>query len=109
MRFSALVFAFFTFAACSEEAPVLPLGEEKMAHILADVHLAEAAIRNATGADKDSLEQLYYKRIMEIHQISRQDYDSTLYLIQMNPDRIVRVYNRASTILDSLAQQLDED
>ena len=109
MRFAVLLSSFFFFFACGNEEVTPPLSEEKMAHILADVHTAEAAIRNATGTDKDSLEQLYYQRIMQIHGVSRPDFDTTLAIIQMDPDRLVRVYSRAGSILDSLGQKFDED
>ena len=109
MRIGIFSVLFLFFIACGKEELALPLSEEKMAHILADVHTAEAAIRNATGTDKDSLEQLYYKRIMQIHGVDRAEYDSTLALIQMDPDRLVRVYQRAGMVLDSLGKKLDED
>lgn len=80
-----------------------------MSHILADVHTAEAAIRQATGTDKDSLEQLYYQRIMQIHGVTRAEYDSTLSIIQKDPDLLVEVYKKASMVLDSLGRKFDED
>ena len=47
MRIGIFSVLFLFFIACGKEEVALPLSEEKMAHILADVHTAEAAIRNA--------------------------------------------------------------
>lgn len=109
MRILILLCSVFTAMACSNNREELPLSEEKMAHILADIHVAEAAIKEATGSDKDSLEQLYYQRIMKIHGVSRADFDSTLSKVHRNPDQLIHLYQRARAILDTLGHNFDED
>lgn len=104
-----LVFLFLVWSCKEDKTPTLPVKEEKMAQVLADIHTAESAIRNATGTDKDSLEQLYYQRIMQIHGISREDYDSTLAIMQKNPEMLIKVYNLASQALDSIGQKLSDE
>ena len=84
--------------SCDEEE-VLPIEEEKMALILADIHIAEAALQNVYASKKDSLSAIYYQQVYDIHEIDRSGVDSAMAVLYRNPDLQLVVYNRVMEIL----------
>ncbi|MEM1219239.1 MAG: DUF4296 domain-containing protein [Bacteroidota bacterium] len=84
--------------SCDEEE-VLPIEEEKMALILADIHIAEAALQNVYASKKDSLSAVYYQQVYDIHKIDRPELDSAMAVLYRNPNLQLDVYNRVMEIL----------
>lgn len=83
---------FFMLAGCSSE-PALPLSKEKLVDVLMDVHVAEAALNQVpAGPRKDSLAELYYNQVAEIHGIHRENLDTSLAILQRNPGLMKAVY-----------------
>ena len=62
--------------------------DEKMARIQADLNIAEAATARLNGYPKDSLRQIYFKQVMEMHGISNADYEATLRVIVTDQSRM---------------------
>ncbi len=73
---------------CKEEIQSLPLNEEKLGKILIDVHVAEAAMQRMVGPKKDSLRELYYDQIFEIHGVSQTSFEESMSLLTQNPRRL---------------------
>ena len=73
--FSILFLCFLiSITSCKEE--IKPqLSDEEMVDILADMHIAESAILSLNRRLKDSVSQVYYKQIFEIHEVE----DSVFY------------------------------
>ena len=94
----ALGLVFFLFVACDEEE-VLPIEEQKMALIMADLHIAEAALQNVYASKKDSLAKIYYQQVYDIHEINRLELDSAMAVLHRNPNLQLEVYNRVMEIL----------
>ncbi|NJL75171.1 MAG: DUF4296 domain-containing protein [Saprospiraceae bacterium] len=63
----------------------LPIKGEKLIEVLTDAYLAEAAMQTLTERIKDSLGQIYYQQLFEIHQITKSDFDKTIQLIEKRP------------------------
>lgn len=102
-RPSYLLSAFFIFFfACSNPEPVLPIAEEKLVKVLADIHVAEAAMQNLTGDRKDSVAQVYYEQIEKIHGIERTLVDSAIIMMRKNPKLISKTY---TLVLEELSKR----
>ena len=82
----------FLFSACKKANAPLPIEEEKLKEILIDVHVAEAALQPIIGAKKDSLRELYFSQIFEIHEIHAVEFEATMELLQEDPKRMKKIY-----------------
>jgi len=87
-----IISAFFCFAACTESESTLPIDEEKLKEILIDVHLAEAALQPIISVKKDSLTDLYFSQVFEIHQVHPVDFEASMEILQKDPDRMRKLY-----------------
>ena len=75
-----------------------------MGEILLDIHVAESAMNQLQiGPKKDSLANLYYDQIAEIHQVDRELMDTCLAIIQRNPEMMDRIYEKISEEVDKKA------
>ncbi|GEM_PF-1616428 len=102
-----LIFGFFLFGfamlSCNhqrrEEKKTLPLPEDKLVKVLADVHIAEVAGQNTIGPQRDSLEALYYRQIFAIHQVDSADFFRSLAILQKEPERMREIYDRVIALI----------
>lgn len=86
-------------AACTDkkEQPIWP--DEKMARIMADLGTAEAAANGLNGYSRDSLAQLYYKQVFDMHGVTLADYEKNLDLLSNDMPRLSAVMDSAQAIL----------
>lgn len=105
-HFLGMAVFLFLFNACiSKRTESLPLSDEEVEKLLLDVHVAEVAMSQLpNGPKKDSLAELYYNQIAEIHQIDRDVLDSCLVILQRNPEMASEIYGKISEEVDK--QQL---
>jgi hypothetical protein len=79
---------------------------DRLVPILADVQLAEAALKSFKPAIRDSMVVVYYDRIAESHQCSREDILDWLTYIHADPQTMEDIYER---VLESLNRQDAQD
>ncbi len=99
--------------ACQKEnhKPSIPIPQEKLVPVLADAYIAEAAINSLIGSVKDSMAEVYYAQICEIHGITKANFDTTISIIQKHPIYMDSVYAnvlRHLTELESLGKEKPE-
>ena len=94
MKKALLGFLLCTLFACQKAAPDLLIPEEKLIAILADTHLAEAAIQNLFKEVKDSMGEVYYQQICEIHEVSKADFEQTMSQLREDPLRLEQLYRQ---------------
>ena len=59
---------FVSLMSCQEKkTEVQTLDDEKLARVMADLNVAEAATLGLSGYPKDSLIMVYYNQVFEIH------------------------------------------
>ena len=92
----------FSLSACSGSEPELKIPEDKLVKILVDVHLAEASFQSLSGAEKDSIAEVYYEQIAEMHGIERSNLDSTIIQLRKDAIRMTSIYDK---VLEELAKQ----
>ena len=78
MKKSLVVFmVLLSLAACENKPAELLISEEQLVPLLADVHIAEAAMQHLRGELKDSMADVYYQELCEIHEVTKEDFDQT--------------------------------
>ncbi len=103
----AVVFSTLFFTACKKKQG-LPLDEGKAVKILADIHIAEAALKPISGAGKDSAAALVYQQIRSIHGVDQATIDTMLAYLKQNPEELARVYEKVMVELDELGKEEKE-
>ncbi len=89
--------------SCQQQRPELPVGEEVLIQVLADIHLADAMIQeNSVRARKDSLYVAYYGRIFAQHNITEEAFDESMEIIRRDPEILHGLY---TGVLDELAKR----
>lgn len=98
---SVILISLILSACISKHSESLPLPKDELKKILLDVHVAESAMgKLQNGPKKDSLAELYYNQIAEIHQIDRETLDSCLAILQRNPEMADEIYTEISEELE---------
>lgn len=95
---------FFMLAGC-EEKRQLPLEDEQLIPALRDVHIAENAILHLRSKNKDSVLNVYYDQICEIHGIERADLDSCIVRLKREPQMAHSYYEKVFEELEKLSLQ----
>ncbi|MFT4758187.1 MAG: hypothetical protein ACI9XO_002897 [Paraglaciecola sp.] len=95
-----LVLYLFAFFSCETKVPPL-ITDEKLIKILADVHLSEAAATSLLMKQKDTTLAKYYGQIMEMHEVLRADFDSTMVILKQNPEKMVKIYEKVLEQIDT--------
>lgn len=87
-------------SSCGEKTKEQPsLSDEKISHIMADLFTAEAATNGLSGYPKDSLMQIYFKQVLEMHKVSKEEYEKNLRLISNDLPRMEAIVKNAETLL----------
>ena len=92
-------FSAVLFFACRQktEQPLWP--DEKTARIGADLSVAEPATNGLIGFSHDSLMQLYFRQVLDMHQVSLADYEKNLQILAQDVPRLGAVLDSAQAIL----------
>ena len=89
INFFVVILIFFS---CKKQEPHLPIDQNNLIAILVDIHKAEAAVDAENVFVKDSLGKKYYAQIFDKHHVTKRDFDSTMSLLEHDPDRLQKVY-----------------
>jgi len=83
-----------------EEKPTMP--EEKLVEVLADIHIAEAALQALRGQTKDSMSQAYYQQIYTIHRVDSVEVQETLETMREKPAEMKDLYDKVMERVEQL-------
>jgi len=112
-RFLYLViflFLILAFTACKKEKPITGkefMEREVLIDVLVDIHMMDAVTQDRQfnrKFDADSIDVL--TPILEKHHVSKQMFDTTMYVYTRNPKQLDDVYN---DVLIKLNMMLDEN
>ncbi|MDX1911378.1 MAG: DUF4296 domain-containing protein [Saprospiraceae bacterium] len=96
-RILPLLLIFFSCQQKQVETPVL--SDEKLARIMADISIADAATTGLSGYAKDSLMQVYFKQVFDIHGVDLETYEKDLRILAKNLDHMEQVVKLADELL----------
>lgn len=107
--FKMLLLLFFLAVSQNCTNPVvLPLEEEKLVQVLADVHFAEAALNHLNHRKKEKSAELYYQQIFEIQDVKQEDFDSSMAILRKNTDLMHQVYTKVMDEMDRRKAKLED-
>jgi len=91
----------YALTACQPTStlPDTTIPDEKMARIMADINIAQAATARLNGYPKDSLRDVYFKQVMEMHGVSRADYEANLRIIVTDQARLETLLKTSEALL----------
>ena len=95
--FCCILFLF----SCQEKQGETPvLSDEKLARIMADLNIAEAATIGLSGYSKDSLMKVYYGQVFEIHGATPEIYEKDLRIISEDLTRLQKIVTASTKLLE---------
>jgi hypothetical protein len=80
----------------------------KMALVLADVHVVEAAFLNDRneGLNSNETPGYYYEEIFKKHHVSRERYEQSLTYYRHNPERYSKIYEKVVAVLEARQKKI---
>lgn len=102
-RFFAFPVGFLTLVlwnACATSPQETPtLSDEKIVRIMADLSVADAATTGLAGFAKDSLMQVYFKQVFEMHGVTLENYEKDLRILAKDLPHMERIVKQADELL----------
>lgn len=96
-------------STCKEE-PKPNLSDEKMISVLADLHIAEAAAMSLKKNTKDSIMEVYYQQVFEIHEVKDSAFFKDLKMLRENPTRVEEIYQKVIEKVEQLGvKKIEQD
>jgi hypothetical protein len=109
MKYVIWAFCLVVFSQCTTTQTEQPtLSDEKMAQIMADLSVAEAATLGLAGYSKDSLLQVYFAQVFTLHETSVELYEKDLRLVSADMRRLQRIVERSVELLDGKNPKANE-
>ena len=91
----------FIVACTNPQEPVLTKNE--LIPVLIDLHFSEAVIQSFDRKAKDSMANIYYNQVFQIHGISKEDFDQSMEILRNDPIMTEIIYN---AVVDSLESRV---
>lgn len=92
MRYLLCILSAVVFLCCQQQTAEQPsLPDEKLARIMADISIAEAATNGLSGYPKDSLMKAYFTQVFEIHGTTQEAYEKDLRLVSTDLPRLQQI------------------
>jgi len=88
--------------SCEDQKDSPQIPESKLVNILADIHIAEAALQSLRGDTKDSVAHAYYQQIYEIHETDSVELHATLEAMRQQPERMRELYDQVMERVEKL-------
>lgn len=98
-----VAFSLYTFTACTSDSSGSRLEQEKMAQVLADIHLDEAIIQNMHTGNSDTALVLYHalsKQTLKKHGLDSTQVAESIGSYLKDPAALVKLYTRVNKIIE---------
>lgn len=71
------------------------MSDEQLARLSSDLYIAEAATSGLAGYERDSMAQVYFKQVLEMHGATMEQYEKDLRLIVNDLPRMEAILQKA--------------
>lgn len=91
-----------------EQAPSNLIAYDEIVLILADIEIAESALRQKqnAGAEIGEIQEAYYHSIFKKHDVSRVQYDSSMLFYRQDPETMDRIYEDVISRLSVIESEI---
>jgi Domain of unknown function (DUF4296) len=86
---------------CQHSAPVTQVTDDRLAHIMADIATADAAVALMSGFERDSTAKVYYKQVFLRNGVTQEDYEAALRIAVKDVQRIEQISKQAEALLQA--------
>ena len=100
-----LIFASILLGNACQKKNELLIPEDKMVNIIADLTIAENALRQYSAQSKDSIQVLLKETLLKVHNIDTNQLDTNLYLYQIDVVNYAEISKRVVDRLKQLQQE----
>ncbi len=100
-----LIGAFLFLGLSCSNRTELPIPKEQLIPVLTDIHIVEALLLPMDKRSKDSMTDVYYQQVFDIHQVSKSDFDATMEILRKDPMITQVIYNEIVDTLQARDQQ----
>lgn len=83
--------------------------EDQMIDILVDMHIAEQAVREYDMADRDSISDLLMQSLLKVHNVTREQLDTNIYLYQINVEHYKVMADSVMLRLQRMSESTDPE
>lgn len=102
MRYLIWCLSLVVLFSCSGKTTETPtLSDEKLARVMADLCVAEAATTGLAGYAKDSLMKAYYAQVFEIQGTTPEIYEKDLRIVSGDLPRLQQIVLESAKLLES--------
>lgn len=104
MRKVFYILLFSCFVACEEAQPELEILKEtdRVVDILSDMYIAEATLNKQNILVRDSLANVYREKIILIHTLTEDEFDTLFWLIQTDMENYGDVHKKVVDQLNTM-------
>lgn len=98
-----LLFLGFAFSACTSDSSGSRLEQEKMAQVLADIHIDEAIVQNMQTGNSDTALVLYHelsKKMLKKYGVDSTQVAESISSYVQDPAALVKLYTRVNKIIE---------
>ena len=96
-----LLSVFWVSCNFQETAERPSVSDEKMARVIADLAIADAATNGITGYEKDSLMQAYFQQVLQLHGLTLEQHEKNLRIFANDMDKMQEILENAEMLLDT--------
>ena len=76
-----------------------PVDVEELSVVIADLQLGQSLVAEIPIVIRDSMQGLYYDSILAEHDLTRQEFDSMMWLVRAEPQWVDSLYSRAGAVI----------
>ena len=98
----AALFLILQLSSCQSSQEDYKIEPQKMVEVIGDIHIAEVALQSVSVTLKDSMAEVYYDQVFEIHGVQSDDFYHDVNIIRGNSKELKTYYTK---VLESLNQQ----
>ena len=92
----------FLISCASSEKKTYRLSDEQLTHLLFDIHFADVILTDITPAQKDSLEDVYWKKMNDIYHLSKDEIREEIDKLESEPEKLMIIIERVKAMADSI-------
>ena len=85
---------FFVLISCGEEDVQFTMPEDDLVKLLYDIQVAEAALQTVHSEVKDSVVDIYYEQIFEIHGTTKEILVKNIEVLKQKPIKSHEIYKK---------------